>query len=329
MLIAVDAYGGDNCPQAAVEGSFAALDSRSDLSIALVGRESELAPMIASKDYGGRLSIIPATEIVDCTDSPTEVVKEKPDSSMVVALNSLKQNSDAVVSAGSTGALLVGGIFKVGRIRGVARPALAAVLPTVNGGEVIFLDCGANAECTEQMLLGFARMGSAYMSAVCGVQSPRVGLLNNGTEATKGDVLHRAAYELLQGSGLNFGGNMEAREIFSGRWDVVVADGFSGNIAIKMMEGTAGTLLAVLNAGIEQGDADVKNGAKLLDGVLKNTAKALDYTERGGAVLLGLKKPVVKTHGASDAKAFKATILQAAGIVEGDFCAKFAATTEE
>ena len=324
MIITVDAYGGDNCPKAAVEGALSALLIDSELKIKLVGNKAELEQLVNAEGGSDRIEIINSEEIITCEDSPAEVIREKPNSSMVVALSTLKGDSSAVVSAGSTGALLAGGIMKVGRIRGIHRPALCTVLPTANGGDVVFLDCGANSECTEKTLVGFAAAGKIYSKTVLGNEQPKIGLLNNGTEKTKGMQIHRDAYEILSNDEPLFVGNVEGRDILSGKVDVVVADGFSGNVAIKTMEGTASTIFKILKSNIKSGGFKAKIGALLLKSALKNTAKALDYTERGGAVLLGLKGIVVKTHGASDKKAFAATILQARDIAKGDFCAKCA-----
>ena len=323
MKITVDAYGGDNCPIAAVDGAKSALRSDPELEIVLVGNESELNTLVGN-EFGARLSVLRADEVISCEDIPTEVIRDKPDSSMVVALSTLKKDSSAVVSSGSTGALLAGGIMKVGRLKGIPRPALCAVLPTKTGGEVLFLDCGANSECNEAMMCGFATAGRIYAQSVMGIEKPRIGLLNNGSESTKGTAVHREVYAMLSDNEPCFCGNAEGRDILSGKFDVIIADGFSGNIAIKTMEGTASTIFSILKSTIKSSGLRAKIGALLLKPALKKTASQLDYTERGGAVLLGLKSVVVKTHGSSDANAFCASILQARDIVAGGFCDKFA-----
>ena len=243
---------------------------------------------------------------------------------MVVAYDLLKNNDDisGIISSGSTGALLAGAIMKVGRIPNIIRPALCPILPTVKDKGVALIDCGANVDCKADMLVQFAYMGSAYMSAVFGVEKPKVGLLSNGSEDKKGNALTKETFELLSESNINFMGNMEGRDILSGQYDVVVCDGFSGNVALKSCEGTAGAIFNVLKSEINSGGLKAKLGALLLKDVLRGVKKKLDYNEIGGAGFLGVNKIVVKAHGSSGSKAFAAAIEQARKMAENDILGK-------
>jgi glycerol-3-phosphate acyltransferase PlsX len=221
----------------------------------------------------------------------------------------------ALVSAGSTGAVLTGGVLLLKRIRGIQRPALSPILPTLTGGNVMLIDCGANVEPKARNLVEFAQMGAVYMQKVYNIDNPRIALLSNGTEDSKGNTLNKEVFPLLKESQLNFIGNMEAREILSGDYDVVVADGFSGNIALKACEGTALSMFSLIKKGIMSGSLRAKLGYLLLKPVLKDIKKTLDYNDNGGAVLLGLEKVLVKSHGSSKAKAICNSILQARDLV--------------
>lgn len=251
-------------------------------------------------------------------------IKTKKESSLVKAFEALnRDDADGFVSAGSTGAVLVGAFMKVGRIKGVSRPALAPVLPTLKGNGVVLCDCGANVDCKPVNLQHFAIMASAYAEGMLGVKNARVGLLNNGAEAHKGNELTQEAYKLLSETrGINFVGNCEARDILSGDYDVVVCDGFNGNIALKSAEGTANTMLKLIKDGVYSGGLKSKLGALMLKSVFKNVKKKMDYNAHGGACFLGVNKIVVKSHGASKSKSITASILQAKSLAEAKVCDK-------
>ena len=316
MRIAVDGYGGDYSPTEVVKGVLAALEADKEIEILLTGKSEELSLLAGEHD---RLIIRDAREVISCEETPTVAVRTKKDSSLVVALDAVKEgDADGLVSAGSTGAVLIGATLKIGRVKGVERPALAPALPTVKGGNVILCDCGANVDCKPSYLVGFARMASAYQKGVFGVDDPRVGLLNNGAEESKGNAFSVECHQLLKAAdGINFIGNVEARDILSGEVDVVVADGFDGNVALKSAEGTANAVLSLLKQGIYGGGLRAKLGALLLKPVFKGLKHTLDYNEHGGAAFLGLKKPVVKAHGSSKAKSILGAILQVRDMILG------------
>ncbi len=258
-----------------------------------------------------RLEIVHAPDVVTMDESPTVAIRTKKTSSIVVAYDYLKQNDDAValVSAGSTGATLTGAVLKLGRVKGVSRPALAPILPTVNDGKVMLLDCGANAECKAENLLDFAIMGNEYMKAM-GVKNPRIALLNIGTEEEKGSEMIKEAHQLLKNAKLNFVGNIEARDVIRGNVDVVVSDGFSGNICLKTIEGTAEILFGEIKAITKQ-SLKTKLGALMLKKSLYGLKNKYDHKKVGGAPLLGVTKVVLKCHGNSKAESICATINQA------------------
>ena len=324
MKFVVDCYGGDLSPKANVLGAVQAVNKFSDLNLILCGRESEIKDILAGEYSGDRIDIINADEIINNSDIPTNAIRQKTGSSMVVAYDLLKNNDDisGIISSGSTGALLAGAIMKIGRIPNIIRPALCPILPTVNNKGVALIDCGANVDCKADMLVQFAYMGSAYMSAVFGVEKPKVGLLSNGSEDKKGNALTKETFELLSESNINFMGNMEGRDILSGQYDVVVCDGFSGNVALKSCEGTAGAIFNVLKSEINSGGLKAKLGALLLKNVLRGVKKKLDYNEIGGAGFLGVNKIVVKAHGSSGSKAFAAAIEQARKMAQNDILGK-------
>lgn len=324
MKFVVDCYGGDLSPKANVLGAVQAVNKFSDLNLILCGRESAIRDILAGEYSGDRIDIINADEIINNSDIPTNAIRQKTGSSMVVAYDLLKNNDDisGIISSGSTGALLAGAIMKVGRIPNIIRPALCPILPTVKDKGVALIDCGANVDCKADMLVQFAYMGSAYMSAVFGVEKPKVGLLSNGSEDKKGNALTKEAFELLSESNINFMGNMEGRDILSGQYDVVVCDGFSGNVALKSCEGTAGAIFNVLKSEINSGGLKAKLGALLLKNVLRGVKKKLDYNEIGGAGFLGVNKIVVKAHGSSGSKAFAAAIEQARKMAQNDILGK-------
>lgn len=325
MKIIVDAMGGDYSPTETVLGAVDALNEKDSLRVVLCGDRAQIENVLKGQVYdAGRLEILHASDVVTNSDVPTAAIKTKKDSSLVKGLDLLASDDDAAafVSAGSTGAVLVGAYMKAGRIKGVSRPALAPALPTVKGKPVILCDCGANVDCKPVNLLHFAIMASAFSCALTGNVKPVVGLLSNGAEDKKGNALNQEAFALLKESPyIDFRGNCEARDLLSGDFDVVVADGFNGNIALKSAEGTAGAIFSILMEGIENGGLRAKLGALMLKPVLKSVKTKMDYNSQGGACFLGLNKVVVKAHGASKRKSVCASILQArklakSGIVE-------------
>ncbi len=319
IRIIMDAFGGDNAPAAVVEGAAIALGRFDDISITLCGREDAIRAELQKHSYdAARMAVLDAQEVIDCHEAPTLAIKRKKDSSLVKALSAVANGeADCVVSAGSTGALLAGATFLVRRIKGVKRPALAPLLPTRTGGQMMLIDCGANADCKPSYLQQFAVMGSAYMKGVLGMESPRVALLSNGTEAEKGNELTKAAYPLLAAAPVNFVGNCEARDILSGGHDVLVCDGFSGNVVLKYTEGLSATILAMLKDEL-MADTRAKLGAALAKPAFRRMKKKMDYTEQGGAPLLGVNGGVIKAHGSSDAKAFCSAVMQARRFTQAD-----------
>ena len=304
MKIIVDAMGGDNAPLAPVEGALRAAEDLG-VEIILTGPEAvirDCLTKLGKTDLPQGVEIAPASEVITMEDNPARAFKDKPDSSMTVGLNLLKtKKGDAFVSAGSTGALLSAATLLIKRIRGIRRAALAPVVPTANG-KMVLIDCGANAECTVEYLLQFAYLGSYYAQKVLGVENPRIGLLNIGAEESKGDTLRRETYQKLKEAGeaghLNFTGNIEAKEAMLGECDVIVADGYSGNIMLKSIEGT-GKLLSIKLKEMLMHSTGTKLAALLLKGQLGDFKKMLDANEVGGTALLGISKPVVKAHGSA------------------------------
>ena len=314
IKILIDCFGGDHSPQAPVEGALAALAKNPDLYVLLCGDEEILRREMAGKAYdASRVEIVHAPEVIGCDEKPTDVVRLKRNSSMMKAIILLRDRDDiaAMVSTGSTGALVTGALVRLGRIPGVIRPAFCPILPTMDGGIVGICDSGANVEVTSAHLRQFAIMASLYMENVYGVKKPRVALLNVGKEAEKGDDARREAYGLLQETeGLNFVGNMESRDLLSGSYDVVVADGFSGNVLVKTTEGTALELLKKLKGEIFSRTL-YKLGALLMKKLFKDLKEFMNYQNYGGSVLLGTSKVVVKGHGSSKAIAVEKCIEQA------------------
>jgi glycerol-3-phosphate acyltransferase PlsX len=314
IKILVDCFGGDHCPQAPVEGALAALAKNPDLYVLLTGDEAILRKELEGKAYdASRLEIVHAPEVIGCDEKPTDVVRLKRNSSMMKAIILLRDRDDiaALVSTGSTGALVTGALVRLGRIPGVIRPAFCPLLPTMSGGIVGVCDSGANVEVTSAHLRQFAIMASLYMENVYGVPNPRVALLNVGKEAEKGDDIRREAYQLLaETPAVNFVGNMESRDLLSGNYDVVVADGFSGNVLVKTTEGTALELLKKLKAEIFSKTL-YKVGALLMKQMFADMKEFMNYQNYGGSVLLGTSKVVVKGHGSSKAVAVEKCIEQA------------------
>lgn len=315
--IAIDAMGGDHAPKAIVEGVNQAIEAFSDIEIQLYGDQSRIESYLVKSD---RVSIVHTDEKINSDDEPAKAIRRKKNASMVLAARAVKDGrADAVLSAGNTGALLAAGLFIIGRIKGVDRPGLLSTLPTVDSSGFDMLDLGANAENTAEHLHQYAILGSFYAKHVRGIAKPRIGLLNNGTEATKGDSLRKEVYNLLASdSNLQFIGNVEARDLMSGVADVVVADGFTGNAVLKSIEGTAMSIMGQLKSAIAAGGVKAKLGALLLKSSLYDLKDTLDYSSAGGAVLFGLKAPLVKSHGSSDAKAIFHTIKQVRTMLETD-----------
>ena len=328
MKIILDAMGGDNAPQAPVLGAIEAV-KRYNADIILVGRGQEILEVLKKSGLDTLpegVEIAHADDVVDMHDDPATVIHKRKNSSMIIGLKMLADGKgDAFVSAGSTGALLTGATLLVKRVRGIRRAAMAPAMPTKAGTKVIICDCGANAECTPEFLLQFGLVASAYSKFTLGVENPRVGLLNIGSEDSKGTQLQRDAYALLKDASdrglLNFTGNVEARDVPLGAVDVVVCDGFSGNILIKSIEGTAMFMGSMLKRMFKK-NLGSKLGYLLCKSGVQDMMKLLDYREIGGTQFLGIKKPVIKAHGASDALAFRNAVKQAMTAAEGDFTAQ-------
>ena len=333
MKIIVDAMGGDNAPLAIVQG---ALDAHRlhGVDIILVGRAAEVLRAVEAcgeTSLPAGVEIKDAKEVVEIADDPAMAFKLKPDSSLTVGLNLLKSGAgDAFVSAGSTGALLSGATLVVKRIRGIRRAAMGPLVPTATGRAVL-CDCGANAQCTAEYLLQFAYLGSFYAQRVRGVERPRVGLLNIGAEEEKGDDLRHEAYALLRQAAdqgrINFIGNVEANEAIMGAADVLVADGFTGNVMLKTMEGTGKFLMKELKKAMTA-KALNKLAAGVLKGDLMEMKKLMDPAEVGGTAFLGITRPVIKAHGSSDARAIASAVLRAKEYAESGFIADVEANIE-
>jgi len=311
VKIAVDANGGDHAPDIIIDACLLALNEEQGIELTLFGNEEELKAKLAGQEYdSSRIHLIDAKEVIENTESPVLAIRRKKDSSIVKGLRSVKEgHADAFVSAGSTGAVLAGGTLIVGRIKGIERPALGSFIPTTKG-VTLLMDCGANVDSKPVFLHQFAKMGSVYYSSFIGTSKPTIGLLNIGAEDGKGNQLCKDVFPLLKDdSNLNFIGNIEGRDIAEGGADVIIADGFVGNVVLKHTEGLALMLLAQIKTAVTSTWYS-KIGALLIKKPLKKMLIAFDYTEYGGAPLLGLEGLVVKAHGSSDAKAFKNAILQ-------------------
>jgi glycerol-3-phosphate acyltransferase PlsX len=318
--VVVDAFGGDNAPVDIIAGCAMALSEISDLYLILTGDEERIEQEL--KKHTGidrnRVEVRHAPDVITNNEHPVNAVRRKKESSLVKALEAVaNKDADVFVSAGSTGAVLAGATFIVRRIKGIKRPALAPVLPTKKDHDVILIDCGANVDMKPANLQQFAVMGAAYAERIMGIKNPRVGLLNNGAEAEKGCELTKEAYKLLQETPVNFTGNCEGRDILSGDFDVVVSDGFAGNVALKTIEGTAMMVMSVMKRELMGGIAS-RIGALLARGAFKRIKAKMDYSSHGGALLLGIDGGIIKAHGSSDAKAFAAALHQAVKFIDGD-----------
>ncbi len=313
MKVIVDIFGGDYAPIEIVKGCVDALSIDKSVNLILSGDKTKVEAELGKYSVDrSRIEIIDAPEVITNDESPTSAIRAKRNSSLVMALDRLKTDPDAagLVSAGSTGAVLTGAVLKLGRMEGVSRPALAPVLPTINKDKkVILIDCGANTDCKPEFLAQFALMGSAYMNKVFGIENPKVALLSNGAEDKKGNELTKAAFPLLKELPINFVGNLEARYVMSGEVDVVVSDGFDGNICLKSLEGTSTLIFDVLKQEIMAG-AMSKIGYLFMKKAFKNLRNRLDYSKGGGALFLGCNKVVVKAHGTSKAITIANSIMQ-------------------
>lgn len=311
MKIAVDAMGGDHAPQAIVEGVMLAKKDFPEIEFLLYGKEAEIKKYVTDDK---NITIIHTDEKINSDDEPVKAIRRKKTASMVLATQAVKNGeADAIFSAGNTGALLAAGLFIVGRIKNVERPGLMSTLPVIGQPDSGFdmLDLGANAENKPEHLLQYATLGSFYAEKVRNISQPRVGLLNNGTEETKGSELTKQAFELLsEANELNFIGNVEARDLLNGAADVVVTDGFTGNAVLKSIEGTALNMMNLLKSSILAEGFKGKMGALLLKDALRGMKNEMDYSKHGGAVLFGLKAPVIKTHGSTGPDAVRYTIRQ-------------------
>lgn len=329
MKIAVDAMGGDNAPQAIVEGVMLAKKEFSDIEFLLYGKEAEIRKYITDET---NITIIHTDEKINSDDEPVKAIRRKKQASMVLAAQAVKAGeADAIFSAGNTGALLAAGLFIVGRIKGIERPGLMSTMPVIGQeGAFDMLDLGANAENKAEHLLQYGILGSFYAQNVRNVAKPRVALLNNGTEETKGSEVTKKAFELLSHEpAIHFVGNVEARELLNGVADVVVTDGFTGNAVLKSIEGTAMNIMSLLKQAILGAGVKGKLGALLLKDALSGLKDEMDYAKYGGAVLFGLKAPVVKTHGSTGPEAVATTIRQIHTMLATDVVGKLVHQFEE
>lgn len=324
-VVALDAMGGDNAPGEIVKGAVEAIKKQENIKVLLVGKEDVIQDTLKAYEYpADRLEIVNATEEIEMAEPPVVAIRKKKDSSMVVAMNLVSdKKADAVLSAGNSGAVLVGGQLLVGKIRGVERTPLAPLIPTAKGVSLL-IDCGANVDARPSHLVQFARMGSIYMENVIGKKNPTVGIVNIGAEEEKGNALVKETFPLLKAcKDINFVGSVEARDIPKGEVDVIVCEAFVGNVILKLYEGVGGTLISKVKAGMMT-SLRSKIGALLVKPALKATLKDFDASEYGGAPMLGLKGLVVKTHGSSTAKEVCNSIIQCVTFKEQDISGKIA-----
>lgn len=309
--VALDAMGGDHAPKAVVEGAIAAINCSEDIKVYLVGKEQEIGQELGKYTYdANRVEVVPASEVIEMAEPPVLAIRKKKDSSIVKAMQLVKEGTcDAFVSAGSSGAVLVGGQLIIGRLKGVERPPLAPLIPTETGAALL-IDCGANVDARPSHLVQFAKMGSVYMESIMGIINPKVAIVNIGAEEEKGNALVKETFPLLKNTPeINFIGSIEARDIPKGMADVIVCEAFVGNVILKLYEGVGSTLIKTVKKGMMT-SLRSKIGALLVKPALKECLKSFDLEEYGGAPLLGLKGLVVKTHGSSKAGEIKNTVLQ-------------------
>ena len=324
MRVVIDAFGGDNAPIEIVKGASLA-STEYGVEITFTGNKGTIENIIKENNlkFNGELKIVHTEDVISMHDDPTSLLKAHKESSMALAFKELSEdNADAFVSAGSTGAVVVGGTLMVKRLKGVKRPALAGMIPSPDG-HYMLMDMGANAECRPEMLQQFGVMASIYLKNVEGIENPTIGLLNIGVEDSKGTELQKQAYELLKNSPINFVGNVESREMPKGVCDAVITDGFTGNIALKLIEGTASTFFKMIKKILYKNIIN-KLAAFVLKKDLYSLKSMMDSSEVGGAPLLGVRKPVIKAHGSSDAKAIKNAIRQAIAFKENGVIEKIA-----
>ncbi len=319
MMILVDAMGGDNAPKAIVEGCVQAMAVREDISVTLIGDRKQIEDVLLNQEYDkSRLWIKHTTEVISNCDVPTKAISRKKDSSMVVGFQMLKnKEGNAFISAGSSGALLIGSVSIVRRLRGVDRPALGSVFPTKRG-PALLLDSGLNLSCRPDYYLQFAKMGAAYMRSAFNVENPRIGLVNVGSEDEKGTDTLRDANRLLRESGLNYVGNIEGKDLFEGITDIVVTDGFTGNVILKLIEGASHFFFGKIKTVFLKNWRS-KLGAAFLKKGVKEFKKTLDPDINGGAPILGVDGLVIKSHGSSSARTIKYVVLKAAALVDSSF----------
>lgn len=315
MKLAIDAMGGDHAPKEVILGVNRAIKAFPDIKVVLFGKKDAITPFLETND---RVQIVHTDEVIEATDEPVRAIKRKKQASMVLMAKAVADGeAEACISAGNTGALMAAGLFIVGRIKGIERPALAPTLPTANGKGFLMLDLGANADAKPEHLLQYAIMGSIYAEKVRGIDKPRIGLLNIGTEKKKGNELTKRAYDLLEETDIHFVGNVEARDLLECVADVVVTDGFTGNMVLKTMEGTASTIFTMLKT-VFTSNLKNKLAAGLVKSDLVELGHLMDYTEYGGAGLFGIRSPVIKAHGSSNANAIFNAIRQARDMVNHD-----------
>ena len=323
VRVAVDAMGGDNAPGEIVKGAVEAVQAEKDIKVFLVGRQDAVNAELAKYTYDKeKIEVVHAEEVIEMAEPPVNAIRKKKQSSLVIGMNMIKhQEADAIVTAGSTGATLVGGQVLVGRIKGIERPPLAPLVPTEKGVSLL-IDCGANVDARPSHLVQFAQIGSIYMENIVGIKNPRVAILNIGAEEEKGNQLVKETFPLLKECpGINFIGSIEAQEIPHGGADVIVCEAFAGNIVLKLYEGVAATLLSKVKEGL-MSSLRSKIGALLIKPALKQTLKSFDASQYGGAPLLGLNGLVVKTHGSAKASDVKNSILQCVTFKQQDINGK-------
>ncbi len=326
MKLAIDAMGGDHAPESIVMGAVQAVSKIDDLSITLIGDEKKINPLLGDT---ANISVIHTEEKITSDDEPVKAVRRKKTASMVLMAKEVSEGrADGCISAGNTGALMSAGLFIVGRMKGIDRPALSPTLPTEDGKGFLLLDVGANVDAKPNHLLQYAIMGSIYSEKVREISSPRVGLLNVGTEDGKGSELTKQVFKLLSDAPINFIGNVEARDLLTGVADVVVTDGFTGNVTLKTLEGTAMTMFSMMKKTF-MSSFKTKLAAGLVKNDLKQLKDQLDYSEYGGAGLFGLASPVIKAHGSSNERAVYNAIRQACEMIERNVSTTIADTMKE